>query len=415
MSTTGHINRITSTWNDWTPTGITNLYLSTLGTEARIHWGEPANDHNAASGYGFRGVDNLDVVVGETFVLGSLRHFNEAIQDGVFLGEVDLRLAIDLRDVGTLSFEVRFAHDETSNDTGDPWLDRDFVDFKNGLPQTISSGGTVLQITGFVDSDGNRVSRFQSPENSINVAFLEGKFLSIEVPTTPDPCASSFEPVFNPRRCEISPVCPIEDLPIIEDCGIPDAPEPLTDCPAIDVPIPAFAAMGTVIGPPGPPGPPGDDGCTPQVTASSTIIHSYDCRGAGVEVEVTPFGECSVHLEFIFTLCQSYAEGECCWYVWCPPGVWMVAAGSITDCPEPGITGSYYGQTEIVCPCPPSTTTPPTTSSTTPPTTSTSEPTTTTTTPPPTTSTPEPTSSTAAPTTAPTDGPASTSTEIPPP
>jgi hypothetical protein len=411
---TVHINQIRSAWNDWTPSGITNLYLSTLGTEARIHWGEPDNTNNAASGYGFRGIDNTDVEIGATFILGSLRHFNEEIRDGVFLGEVDLKLTVEVADVGEAIFEVRFKHTETSNDTGDPWLDRDFVDFKNSLPQTVSSSGIVLQITGFVDEDGNKVTRFQSPENAINVAFLEGKFVSVEGPTTLDPCAEPFTPVFAPARCSMAPVCPIEDVPIINDCDVPDAPEPLTDCPAIDVPIPAFAAMSGLDGPPGPPGPPGDDGCTPDVTVSSTVVVAYDCTTPTVDVEVVPYGECSVEIVFTFHLCQSYADGECCWFVWCPPGTWMPVAGSDPACVAPGITGDYYGQVEIVCPCPPTTTTPPTSY---PPTTyppTTDAPTTTTTTPAPTSSTLEPTSSpsTSAPTS---DGPASTSTEIPPP
>lgn len=55
------------------------------------------------------------------------------------------------------------------------------------------------------------------------------------------------DPVFQPEGCQITPVSPIEAIPGIDLCQIPDTPDPIFECPVFqDISIP---------GPPGPPGP----------------------------------------------------------------------------------------------------------------------------------------------------------------
>lgn len=82
----------------------------------------------------------------------------------------------------------------------------------------------------------------------------------------------SFVPVFNPAKCTIAPVAPIDPIPNITDCVILPAPQAISDCP--DPPFPFTGAQGPsgaqgpqgpqgVDGPQGPPGPQGPYGGAP--------------------------------------------------------------------------------------------------------------------------------------------------------
>lgn len=47
------------------------------------------------------------------------------------------------------------------------------------------------------------------------------------------------EPVFNPAKCQVPYVAPIEAIPAITDCTVPPAPQPLRDCTDQAVSLPA--------------------------------------------------------------------------------------------------------------------------------------------------------------------------------
>jgi hypothetical protein len=135
-------------------------------------------------------------------------------------------------------------------------------------------------------------------------------------------------PIFDITKCPVPSLGPISLLPFISDCSIPDAPLGIFECPDIDLNFPIEPKPGGD-GPPGLQGPSGSAGIDgPPGAAGAT----------------GPPGAAGI--------CE---EPPCCWYVWCTPGVWVLThAGPLADCEllgEPPISGSYYGQVEIICPC----------------------------------------------------------------
>jgi len=108
---------------------------------------------------------------------------------------------------------------------------------------------------------------------------------------------------------------PIPDIPNIEDCFIPDVPDPIFDGPPTQVPI-----IGTP-GPIGPAGPAGADGADgtpgqdgqdgdsrcPQIFADVLATCDGEPTFASVtviELADEPGVNCGVHMSFQFSLCQ---------------------------------------------------------------------------------------------------------------
>lgn len=211
--------------------------------------------------------------------------------------------------------------------------------------------------------------------------------------------------VFNPKNCTIPDVPPIEDMPVLVDCDIPFAPDPITDCPDIDLPIPAILGWmgfecvggpfgppgpGGAPGPPGPPGPPGSGVCIRVHTKTKCVKKKKKVR---VEVITRVKNRC-VHIHFFFyVLCPKRDKEVCCWWKYCPdyapPGdpadalfeckhgvdgytspyvgnggdsgddcPWVLMTRSANDCEDCDkgpcsveLIGAYEGQVEIWCDC----------------------------------------------------------------
>ena len=162
--------------------------------------------------------------------------------------------------------------------------------------------------------------------------------------------------VFNPKDCSIPDVPPIEEMPVLVDCDIPIAPDPIVDCPNLDLPIPAilgwmgFECVGGEFGPPGPGGPPGPPGppgpagevCI-RVLTKSICVHKPD--KVRVEVFTFMFQGC-FYIRFIFYVYCPHDKELCCWWKYCPayttPGD---PADALFECKhgEDGYTSPYVG------------------------------------------------------------------------
>jgi hypothetical protein len=126
----------------------------------------------------------------------------------------------------------------------------------------------------------------------------------------------------------------------------------------------------------------GIDGCNPKITVSYDYFCVTDCTKVKVVIETIPVATCWTHFHYKFYLCcpyyYSYGAG-CNLYVWCPcpeyiegvdysyptvdancpktstcvsaPGHW-VSLGGTANVDIPCTVGTFYGQTEIVCECP---------------------------------------------------------------
>src|SRR5690606_32696041 len=128
--------------------------------------------------------------------------------------------------------------------------------------------------------------------------------------------SSSFDPVFDTLKCDIPEIPPVSNTPLILDCEIPRAIDPIFDCNDIDLQLPisyvaAFAVAVGGAGQPGARGPKGDDGadgadgedgCDPVLTISRSVTCVYTVDDVGVEVGVTQTDDCEYNIHFDFSL-----------------------------------------------------------------------------------------------------------------
>jgi hypothetical protein len=143
------------------------------------------------SGLGFDGVAPPAQVLpalGDPFLLGTLRHYNNPIAGGSAASSVDLGLLANMTiggsPIATGPFNFRFHIDETPNvepcvypsTPGNPCADQ--ITFENLLTSDtflIGGGLYTISIVGFADTLGGPiVSAFTSQEGGTNDAYLYG-------------------------------------------------------------------------------------------------------------------------------------------------------------------------------------------------------------------------------------------------
>jgi hypothetical protein len=331
------IKNIVATWDSYSPDATSGVYRSIEGAEQKINWGVPITGVPRAMGYQSLVAEDQEVILQEEFSLGVFTHHNHPISGGD-LEYVNLTLEIEFDRSNFLTLQLQLLVSDSQ------------VRFATGImPTTIELDNGTIVLDHLEDGDGFHVDDMLTPVSSSGEFTLVVKFL--ETPTEEAYCAE-LPPVFNPKRCTIPPICPINPLPLIEDCLIPEAVEQQTDCPELDVQIPALTEITESGSEQGQDGEDGVDGCTPYITVSvETNVVSLP-GDVGVSVITTPFGLCSLNIHFIFYLCCGDATTYCCAYVWCNGG-WQ-ANSSDPDCvytEEPPIEGRFEGELVWVCPC----------------------------------------------------------------
>ncbi len=148
------------------------------GQEDQIRWGQSTGQ--GQSGLGFTGISPppFSFNVNDPFEIGLLRHFNEPIRPPS-VSSVDLELHLSFSDpLINEKFTFTFQVNETPNNTGDDWLDRDFIYFPNAYPTEnfeLNGISYTLKLLGFGNDPTNLVSQFESAEHSINEAILWGQ------------------------------------------------------------------------------------------------------------------------------------------------------------------------------------------------------------------------------------------------
>ena len=178
--------------------GVSTVSTPTIGNENQIRWGRPITVTGEPSGLGYTGnAGNADF--GETILLGSLRHFNNAIDATSGISNVDLNLALSFGlPIPPQNFSFKLAIDETSN-LGDaaacPYFSTvpcsDKISWTDTTStNTFSVGGVdyTLQLLGFSNSPGSApLNEFISQEGGTNQTSLYGKVVRSEAvpePTT---------------------------------------------------------------------------------------------------------------------------------------------------------------------------------------------------------------------------------------
>lgn len=156
------------------------------GIENRLTWGRPVSG-SFSNFVQFDGAD-FNAGLNQLFFLGDLTYGNGTVLNNTnFQGDFPLELYLSFSDPldREENFEFTFNIFETSNTTGDPVLDGDFLRFSNaGLSQeTFRYRGNLytLDLFGFTTSNGELTTRgqFNSPEETITTTSLFGKVSQI--------------------------------------------------------------------------------------------------------------------------------------------------------------------------------------------------------------------------------------------
>ncbi|MFB2876384.1 choice-of-anchor K domain-containing protein [Floridanema aerugineum] len=152
------------------------------GTENRLTWGRPATG-SFSNFVQFDG-EEFNTGLNEPFYLGDLTYGNGQVsQNTNFQGDFPLEIYLSFSDPVDReeNFEFTFNILETTNTTGDPVLDGDFLRFSDaGLSQeTFRYKGNLytLELFGFETDDGDLTTKgqFISPEDTVTTTSLFGK------------------------------------------------------------------------------------------------------------------------------------------------------------------------------------------------------------------------------------------------
>ena len=156
------------------------------GLQDQIRWGTPHSTGNGQkSGLGFTGIAPPPdtIVIGNAFEIGQLTHFNNAINSGTAITEVDLTIVLTFS--APESFLFTFGINETPNTTGTS-ADDDIISFPSSYPEdTFEISGVLytLQLLGFGSDPLNPLSEFQSSEGGTNNTLLWGSIEIVPVPS----------------------------------------------------------------------------------------------------------------------------------------------------------------------------------------------------------------------------------------
>jgi hypothetical protein len=333
------VEQLTAEWSEWTPEDVAGVFPANLTNERQIRWGIPILGSTRGIGFTSLISEDQEIDLLEEFELCRLTFYNNPIAGG----DVDSFVA-------TLQFDFERG-ESVELDLTILADNEDYLRFESFLPFTLESSRTKLEIVRVVDEAGMYVELLAAPIGGTAQFTIVGRFTSTDAES--EHCVD-FEPVFSPTRCTVPPICPISPLPMIEDCIVPVAPDPMTDCPEVDVAVPSTTETIRSSSSEGAPGDDGLPGCTPLVTVSYEYFLVMP-HLAGVEVIPTPFGECSINIHFKFYFPVSSTYG-CCAYVWCETGTtggWELRTldGTCDNGEEPPIDGRFEGELVWVCPC----------------------------------------------------------------
>ncbi|MBD2205225.1 choice-of-anchor K domain-containing protein [Calothrix sp. FACHB-1219] len=175
-------------------TSVTSSTTKTEAIENQVRWGE---GKNGQSGLGFEGVSGLNLDLNEIFEIGTLRHYNNAINAGTAASKVNLGLNLNFSGIGAQTFNFSFNIDETPNvgKVSDcPYYSTaicsDKITFstpKNVNTFSIADVEYTLQIVGFSQSpNGTPVKDFISQEGGSNSASLYAKITTAPPKRVPE-------------------------------------------------------------------------------------------------------------------------------------------------------------------------------------------------------------------------------------
>ncbi len=176
--------------------GVSTVSTPSVGNENQIRWGTPTETQQ--SGLGYTGnAGNVDF--GDTILLGSLRHFNNAIAGGTGISSVDLNLNLSFGlPIPPQNFSFQLAINETPNAgaaadcpffSTTPCSDQiSWTDTTSTNTFSVDGVSYTLQLLGFSTSPGSApLNEFISQEGGTTQTALYGRVVRSEAvpePTT---------------------------------------------------------------------------------------------------------------------------------------------------------------------------------------------------------------------------------------
>lgn len=301
-------------------------------------------------------VVNTEVDRNAPFTVGSLRVRVGTKGSSNYVSQMSLQLSMQLDGVSRTFYLTLYI---THADGVDAETTTDKILLSQAGARQTASGATI-EILGFLDDADyvaeKTVSRDQG-EVGLNIGI---RLLATELV---DPDCNTNEFAFDASDCDCLPVCPIVDEPLIVNCEVLPAIDPIRGCQSAPVAplapaiIPPTAskpgppgAPGTpgangapgVPGPPGQNGEPGQNGCTPQIVWTYSYVYTDQCSGPPYQIFVIPFGPCFywVHITIYVCVREYYQKRNCCWFVKCD-GEW-IAMNTEDFAPNGGAGGLNY-------------------------------------------------------------------------
>lgn len=353
------IYAVTGRWKSWAPGTATGVELGEYLGEQRLYWGAPAAGRQAYVGFSSVIPPALDAEINYSYALCSLSLCNAEILGAALQScvlEITLRfLAVD-GPTYSFSLNLSLSRDGTTATLA----------LTDDLPLAISVDDLRLSCTGFM----------ADLTAELNATVSSGlAFTVLGTPFEDESCASA-EPFFHPDGCDVPAVCPISDDPIIEDCSIPDAIEPIFDCQDIDLPIGSHYGWagdagggggGGGSGGQGPPGEDGQDACKPRFTVAYEVrwvryrwevgvtVETFECPTTTGAPGAQP--DCCYQLVFTFyLLTDPLYDLSCCPFLYCG-GSWVPQNDELCAGVDPPTAVGEDGQLFYKCDCDATTTT----------------------------------------------------------
>lgn len=355
------IYAVTGLWKSWTPNPATGTSTAEYLGEQRLYWGAPAAGSQAYIGFTGVAPPALDAEIGSSYALGTVRLSNaEVLGTAVQRCVLEITVRFLAIDGPTYAFELNLSLARVGSTV--------VVVLDETLPLAIATDDLRLSCTGFAGDTTTEL-------NAVSSSGL--LFTLLGTPFEDENCGS-FTPFFHPDGCDVPAVCPISDDPIIEDCSIPDAIEPIFDCQDIDLPIGSHYGWagdagggggggGGGDGGQGPPGEDGEDACKPRFTVAYEVRWVRYRWEVGVTVETfecpTTTGapgaqaDCCYQLVFTFyLLTDPLYDLACCPFLYCS-GVWVPQNDELCAGVDPPVAVGEPGQLFYKCDCDATTTT----------------------------------------------------------
>lgn len=165
----------------------------TIDPDNEVRWGNPIPSNGPQSGLRFDGESDFGITIDEDFKVGTLTHFNKPIAFNSAADLARIEISLDLDGIGPQVFSFDLDINETPNGGPCPVGDipcPDIISFpETGLAEEsffFDGMRYTLQLTSFMDGEGNNVIDFVSEEGGDNSAMLFGR-ITKDIRNVPEP------------------------------------------------------------------------------------------------------------------------------------------------------------------------------------------------------------------------------------